>query len=112
MRIRVFNYTGKYAVSEDHGLAINAIVKDQSSFVLDFDGVSVITSNFWSGLLGTELRVWYPAVQFYNINPLMLMNFFQVIEYLVFKEGKNRHYEFRLSSERRSGTIEIGEVNN
>jgi hypothetical protein len=105
MVIKVFICTDEYAVSEFHGLNINLLLKGEFSVILDFEGVKIITSNFWSGLLGQELDVC--SWQFRNVNHLLLLDFAKIVGWSIAKENRGRAFQFQVDSGLNSGCIEI-----
>jgi hypothetical protein len=104
-RVKVFDYAGKYAISENDGLAINCLIADKYSAILDFEGVKIITSNFWSGLLGQELDVC--SWQFRNVNHLLLLDFAKIVGWSIAKENRGRAFRFHVNSGLSCGSIEI-----
>jgi hypothetical protein len=105
MVIKVFICTDEYAVTESHGLNINLLLKGEFSAILDFEGVKIITSNFWSGLLGQELDVC--SWEFKNVNHLLLLDFLKIVGWSIEKENRSRAFRFRVDSGLSSGCIEI-----
>jgi hypothetical protein len=104
-RVKVFDYAGKYAISENDGLAINCLIADKYSATLDFEGVEIIISNFWSGLLSRELTAcnW----QFVNVNHLLFLDFLKIVGWSIAKENRGRAFRFCVDSGLSSGCIEI-----